>query len=264
MTNFEASDKIFVNTESVDWGAILMGASITVALSSIMLAFGTAVGLSLTSFADRSSSSIMGFIAAAALWLLWVQVSSFAAGGYMAGRLRRRSQTMPMHESELHDGSHGLAVWAVAVVFAAALAGLLASTGTRGVVPSVDISYYADQLVASDAVKMVTPKLDTSSVQRILAKVSSNGVLSDDDKTALSNAVTASSGIGPTEAQGRVDTIVATLKSQAKTVRNIGILLALLTATSFLVGAVAAWWSAVAGAKHRYSSIDHSHLTNWR
>src|SRR5690606_3842306 len=56
------------------------------------------------------------------LWLLWVQVSASIAGGYLAGRMRRRHGDATEYESDIRDGSHGLVVWALATLVAAFLA----------------------------------------------------------------------------------------------------------------------------------------------
>ncbi len=95
----------------VDWGAIIAGAFVAAAISLVFLAFGSAVGLSLTSLQASASVSAAGIVIAAALWLLWVQVSSFIGGHYIAGRLRRRIGDALPHEVEVRDGSHGLIVW---------------------------------------------------------------------------------------------------------------------------------------------------------
>lgn len=113
----------------VDWGAIAGGAFVAVAISSVFLAFGSALGLSLASFQSGSATSVTGLVIVAGLWLLWVQVSSFAGGGYLAGRMRRRIGDAPPHEVEMRDGAHGLLVWAVGVSLGAVVAAWLAIAG---------------------------------------------------------------------------------------------------------------------------------------
>ena len=74
----------------VDWAAIIGGAVFASAISLLFLSFGTALGLSITSVRSESGASLVAFAISAALWLIWVEVSGFFAGGYLAGRLRRR------------------------------------------------------------------------------------------------------------------------------------------------------------------------------
>ena len=113
----------------VDWGAIAAGVFVAIAVSSVFLAFGSAIGLSLTSFHASESAPVIGLVIAAGLWLLWVQISSFIGGAYVAGRMRRRIGDAKAHEVEMRDGAHGLIVWAVNIVIGVVLAGWITIAG---------------------------------------------------------------------------------------------------------------------------------------
>jgi len=76
-----------------------------VAVALVLLTFGSAVGLSLTSPFQGEGVSAAGFAIAVGLWFVWVQVSSFMAGGYLAGRMRRRLWIGTEHEVEVRDGA---------------------------------------------------------------------------------------------------------------------------------------------------------------
>src|SRR6185503_15136258 len=93
-------------THYVDWGAIFAGVFLSIAISSVFLAFGSAIGLSLTSFRAGESAPVIGLVIAAGLWFLWVQLSSFIGGAYVTGRMRRRIGDAKAHEVELRDGAH--------------------------------------------------------------------------------------------------------------------------------------------------------------
>src|SRR3954447_17166196 len=108
-----------------DWAAILAGAFVASAVSITLLSFGSALGLGVISPYRGSGVSGTGLVIAAGLWLCWVQISGFLAGGYLAGRLRRRLGDASEHEVEVRDGSHGLIVWGLGTV-ALALATALA------------------------------------------------------------------------------------------------------------------------------------------
>src|SRR3954454_19478903 len=112
---------------AVDWGAIIAGGVLAVAISFILLTFGSAIGLSLTSPYDGEGRSLAFLGAASGLWVVWVQVSSFMAGASPAGRLRRRLPDATAHEVEVRDGSHGLLVWALGVLVGAMLAASVAT-----------------------------------------------------------------------------------------------------------------------------------------
>lgn len=109
-------------TSYVDWPAIVAGIVLASGISLVLLAFGSAIGLSMTDFRAGDDISPLWIAVVAALWLLWVEVSSFMAGGYLTGRLRRRHQDATEDEVDVRDGAHGLLVWAGALVVGALIA----------------------------------------------------------------------------------------------------------------------------------------------
>src|SRR5690606_28437031 len=72
----------------VDWPAIIAGGVIAAGMSFVLLSFGSAVGLAVSSpFANEgASAATIGIMAI--LWFAFSQFYSFAVGGYVAGRLR--------------------------------------------------------------------------------------------------------------------------------------------------------------------------------
>ena len=115
----------------VDWPAIFAGTALAVALSFVLLTFGSAIGLSVASFEPGEGVSLR--------WLAhrlrasgssgWRSPAS-RAGGYLAGRLRRPVPGTSVDEVEVRDGAHGLVVWAVGALLGA----VLAASGVTGVV----------------------------------------------------------------------------------------------------------------------------------
>jgi hypothetical protein len=264
MNDVDVSIDAVNSAHYVDWGAIIAGGFIAIAISSVFLAFGSAVGLSLTSFQSGNSASMTGLAIAATLWLLWVQVSSFVGGSYVTGRLRRRIGDATAHEAEMRDGSHGLIVWAVGVVVGTAIASWLATSGLTGAATVGATDYYVDKMIRSDTAVQADPANDTVQISRVLAKNLALKVMDDSDKTYLVREIAARSGLPEAEAQKRLDETMLTLKAQADSARRYGILIAFLTAASILVSAVASWWAACAGGKHRNEGVDHTHLMRWR
>lgn len=116
----------------VDWGAILIGTVVAAAISIVLFTFGTAIGLTMVSPYEGEGVSATAYVIALGLWTIWVICSSFMAGGYLAGRLRKRVGDATSHEVEVRDGVHGLAVWAVGIIVASALLAL----GVTGLVGS--------------------------------------------------------------------------------------------------------------------------------
>lgn len=248
----------------VDWGAIVAGGLVAFAISSVFIAFGSAVGMSLTSFQTAKSASLTALVIAGALWFLWIQISSFIAGGYIAGRMRRRIGDGTTHEVEMRDGMHGLIVWALGVALAAALASSLAISGLSGATSSSVTDYHVDKMMRSPTASAPQIKVDNSEIGRVLLNNLGHAAIDETDKTYLVGQIMTSTGLTQPDALVRLEQTVATLKLQADTTRRFGILAAFLTAASLLISAVAAWWAATMGGKHRNEGIDHSRLTQWR
>jgi hypothetical protein len=106
----------------VDWPAIIAGIVFASGISLVLLTFGSAIGLSFTNFNAADDVDPLWIAIAAASWLLWVQISSFMAGGYMTGRLRKRHHDASEDESDVRDGAHGLLVWGGALIVGAVIA----------------------------------------------------------------------------------------------------------------------------------------------
>ena len=99
----------------VDWSSILAGAVVASGIAFVFTTFGGAVGLTLSSPYDGDGSAVAAFVAVG-LWMLWTTISSFMAGGYIAGRMRRRIDKASADEVSVRDGIHGLAVWGGAIL----------------------------------------------------------------------------------------------------------------------------------------------------
>ena len=89
----------------VDWAAIIAGGLLATAISFILITFGSAIGLSLTSPYEGSGFSAAFFAVAVGLWVVWVQISSLSqapiwladcgGGCPMPARMRLRCATAP-------------------------------------------------------------------------------------------------------------------------------------------------------------------------
>ncbi|MGB5556527.1 MAG: hypothetical protein WBN04_00780 [Paracoccaceae bacterium] len=129
----------------VDWGAILAGSVIAAAIAFVFTSFGAALGLSIISPYGGEGSAIAAIVAVAS-WMLWTTVSSFMAGGYVAGRMRRRVGAVSSDEVNIRDGIHGLSVWAVGVLLGALLLSATADTAARTI---ADMAAATDQITAT-------------------------------------------------------------------------------------------------------------------
>jgi hypothetical protein len=255
----------------VDWGAILAGAAVAVGTFSVFAAFGSAIGLALVPSASEDRTAATGLLVAAALWALWVQLSSYMAGGYITGRLRQRIGDAKPHEVEIRDGAHGLVMWAVGIILSALIAGWIAMAGgsaAANVAAGPDAQYFAERLMRPQtAIAQPAPATalsDAGKTQASALLTRMMTVSNDADQAFLVSEVSSQAGVPEAEAKTRVEQTLAEMRTAADKARRFGIVLAFFTAVSLLLSAVSAWWAAVKGGEHRDQGIDHSHLTRFR
>ncbi len=260
----------------VDWPAIFAGIVFASAISLVLISFGSAVGLNFLDFNARDGAPAILVGIGAASWFLWVQISSFMAGGYLTGRLRRRNFDATEDESDMRDGAHGLLVWGGAMIIGAILAvsgiGALASA-TGNVVATATVAasntaegsldmadpnaYFIDTLFRADT--PVDPGVARDEAGRIFAQAAlGDGSVAAEDRAYLANVVAANTGLAPEEAQARVDQVIANVETArqeaveaARIARNTAIIAAFLLAASSLVSAIGAYWAAQKGGNHR-------------
>lgn len=276
----------------LDWAAIIGGIVLASAISVLLLAFGSAVGLSFVNFRAPAGVSAIWIAIAAASWLLWVQISSFMAGGYLAGRMRRRFHDATEHESDVRDGAHGLLVWAGALVIGAIIAvggvgsaltavgnavgtattaasnvaqGAAANPSAGSAIAALDPNaYFTDTLFRLP--QGTTPPAGTNvdaraEAGRILATGATTGV-SDADKAYLGQLVAQQTGLPADQATARVDETLKAIDAAkakaaeaAETARKTTVLAAFLTAASLLISALGAYWAAMKGGNHRDKGV---------
>ncbi|MGV3574180.1 MAG: hypothetical protein ACO1O4_03470 [Devosia sp.] len=285
MTIVQPTEVAVVDTSStrddasyVDWSAIIAGVIFASAISLLFIAFGTAIGLNFIDFNSREGAPGILIGIAAASWFLWVQVSSLMAGGYLAGRLRRRHFDATEDESDLRDGAHGLIVWAGATVLgaiialggvgaAANMAGSALATATTatsnvaaGAADAIDPNaYFTDQLFRADQPVAGDTEAARAEAGRIFAQAAlGDGTVPEADRTYLANVVAANTGLTPEESAARVDAVVVAIDGAkqdaleaARIARNTGIIAAFLLAATTLVSAIGAYWAAQKGGNHR-------------
>jgi hypothetical protein len=107
----------------LSWSAAIAGALAAAAVTFLIIALGSGIGLSFAS--PYSGPSAKAMTIAAAVWLLMAETMGFATGGYLAGRLRSPAYDGVIGETTFRDAAQGLLVWAIGAVAMAALAGML-------------------------------------------------------------------------------------------------------------------------------------------
>lgn len=263
----------------ISWSAVIAGALIATAYSFLMLTFGAAAGLSLASpFQDGEVETIL--LIAVALWLLWVQVSGFALGAYVAGRIRIRAINASEHEVDIRDGVHGQLVWATGILIgfllAVALTGSIigfssqavgslfsAAAERKGPVSQAGADALADTLLRPTG---NTPRAEAdvrSEVGRTVAPALSGQNLNEADRSYLTQIVSAETGLTAPEAEARVDQVLAGAQQAAEDARKAAVIIGFVVVASLLISAAAAWWAATAGGDHRDKGEDFSHIAYW-
>lgn len=276
------------NRSYMDWAPIFAGTVLATALSFVLLTFGSAVGLSLTSAFEGSGISLAGFAIAAALWLLWVQISSFFAGAYLTGRMRRRHGDASEYESDIRDGAHGLTVWALGTLLGAVIAvsgvsgavstattALTTGAGAAVAAATDPTTLLTDRLLrpftgntsgeASSAAAVPASNQSTiastdvrSQLTRVLMSSLSDSGITDEDRKYVSGTVAVEAGIPAEEADKRVTQFIeqarqleADARAAADRARRIAMLVAFMTAASLFISGAAAYYSATLGGNHR-------------
>ena len=273
----------------LEWGPILAGAIAAASLSFLLLTFGGAVGLSLTSPWPDTGARLWVVALAVAWWMVLVQIGSFAAGGYLAGRMRSRWTSARSPEGGFRDSAHGFMVWAVGVLMGAvvlALVGLttakttaqsasVVAAGTASGVASKSIAtapadYAVDLLLRPQPSQQppttvgVAPNSSSgdeglrSEANRIFTSAIKNQSLSERDRTYLTQVVVTRTGLPEADAQKRVDSAVMEARDlelkareQADKARRATVITAFMAAMSLLISLAAATSAAAAGGRHR-------------
>jgi hypothetical protein len=251
----------------IDWASVVAGTFVGAAVIATLTAFGSAVGLSVTSAFRGHGASAYATAVAVAIWTLWVVISGYIAAGYVAGRMRHLSIDASEHEAELRNGTHGLVAWAITTIIVAALTASAVFGGQHAFSSQsggiAEPSYAADQLLRTDRPDGGYDQGLHHEVATILQRAALPGGVSSDDRTYLVRLVTAR-GAPAADATKRVDTAITEVKDQAETARKTGVLLGFLTAASLAVGAAASWWAAKVGGAHRQDYVGVSAFTRWR
>ena len=231
------------NSQSaVSWAAVIGGALAAVAITLLLVALGSGIGLSSVSPWTALNPSATSFTLLAAVWLIIVQWLSSALGGYLAGRLRTKWTNLHTDEVFFRDTAHGFLAWALASVLVAALAtsslssavssagraisnvaGSAASTASQAATDQSSASngYFLDILFRKDQPDANAPPQEgRAEASRILARSITNGSLDPGDHTYLAKLIAARTGISQQDAEKRIDDAVAQMKAAEEKVKQ--------------------------------------------
>ena len=273
----------------LSWGAIVAGALCAAAIAFVLVTFGSAIGLTAMSPWPHVGLSPTIALLIAALWAAVVQVVAFAAGGYVAGRVRNSWGGVVAHERRFRDGMHGLLVWAVGLlvgaVLAASAAASLLKTGTvaaataangasHGAAPADYAFDYLMRPAPAEAAaapagpapiaaqpamyRMQNAQEFQPSIVRIFSDGLQAGSLPPTDRSYLASLVSVRTGLSQPASEKRVDEAFQRaknaenkLRDAADKARKASVLAAFLAAASLAIGCAAACAAATAGGRHR-------------
>jgi hypothetical protein len=247
----------------INWPAVLAGTFVAAGVSLVLITFGTALGLSVTTSAPSWRNASIGLSLLSGIWFLVVTVGAMLLGGYVAGRLRARFSAATSDEVEFRDGVHGLVMWGLAVLIGA----LLALAASRALAPAANdrdntasqttgepsnVAYEVDRLFRTDRRPPSDPSdpLVRAEAGRLVGAAIGRR-FSPDDHSYLTRLVAARTGLAAPEAERRVQDVLNDARARADRARRAAVVLAFMTAASLLIGAVAAWFAAETGGRHR-------------
>jgi hypothetical protein len=258
----------------IHWGPVIAGAVAAAAVWLVLMAFASAVGLATVSPSPTWRDTSVGLGLLTGAWLLLASLFSFALGGYIAGRVRSSWATTD-DEVEFRDGTHGLLVWALAVVLGAILTGLTATAlgaisagSTTTLRPAQGepafLAYEIDRLLRSEQrPEAADPELRGEAARLIMRGIGRRG-MAPEDRTYLIRAVAAKAGIPHPDAERRVAEVTAATRQAAGRARAASVVIGFMTAASLAVGAAAAWFAANIGGQHRDRAISPPLRWSWR
>jgi hypothetical protein len=275
------------STSAVSWAAIVAGAVVAAAVSLILLALASGLGLASVSPWPNSGASLTTFSVMTAIGLIVVQWIASGTGGYITGRLRTKWAGTHTHEVFFRDTAHGFITWALATVLVASIlasaTSSLVSAGARGATtvaagaaqgagqgaansmqsgasPGTSVAGYdVDTLFRSARPDGNASMADArTEAARILAKGVTTGDIPAADRTYLAQLVAARTGISDTDAQKRVDDVIAQVQAAevkarqaADTARKASAAASIFTSLSMVIGAFIACAAAALGGQLR-------------
>ncbi|QOZ38101.1 hypothetical protein [Bradyrhizobium sp. CCBAU 53421] len=252
----------------LQWSPVFAGALAAAALSVILIGFGTAVGLGVSSSSPswRDASSALALLSG--LYLILQALVSFGVGGYIAGRAQRMIGATSADEIEGRDGLHGLTAWALAIIVSAAIVALVGLSAARPLVQSRPSATAAEPLLSAELDRLyrsirrpanIDIGYERAEAGRILLTSSSRSGINTEDHSYLIQQVASATGLAAAEAEKRVDSVIGDARVAIQTSRRSAVILAFSVAAALLFGAVAAWAASCAGGRHR----DGAALPEW-
>jgi hypothetical protein len=257
----------FAGKSAASWPSIFAGAFVAASATVILVALGSGIGFASISPWSGHGVSVTTFAVSTAVWLIVTQWFAAALGGYIAGRLRARWVGTHTHEVFFRDTAHGLITWAVATVLVAIVAAgsVMSAAGAAGravadaTTTGALMPYDVDKLFRSTSTSAGPAAAEARlEANHIVANAFASGSVPDGDRTYLAEQVAARTGASQSEAQARVDGLIAAvtqsqekLKADADKAKKATAQASIYLALSMLIGAFIASVSAALGGRIR-------------
>jgi hypothetical protein len=256
------------HSSGVSWPAVIAGAFVAAALSLILLALGTGIGLSAISPWEGTSASASAVGRTAIAWFILTELIASSIGGYLAGRLRTKWVNIHTDEVYFRDTAHGFLVWAVGLVITAAFLASAVVSVTRnaransaaadGSTAAASRSTLGPNEYLVDSLLRTTPPRtgpDDAALRTEIGLIFLNGLREGNippaDRSYLAQILAARTGISETEAEKRVDDTFAQAIQAADTARKAAAHSMYWTFLALLIGAFCASFAATIGGKQR-------------
>ena len=259
----------------LSWPSIVAGAIVACALTLLLLAFGTGLGLTMVSPWSGAGVSATTFKITTGLYLIVIAMLASSIGGYIAGRLR--SSWADVHRDEVYfrDTAHGFIAWALATVLGATALALPATSliggsavgasqgAVNGAQSSGPMEGYVDVLLRPDPAApggsaTATPAGATTAsdsqgemVRLFTRSFRDGGELKGPDRERAAKVVVARTGMSQADADKRVNDVVTQIKSDADAARKATSSLAFWLTAAMLLGAFCASLAATEGGALR-------------
>ena len=255
------ADPTVARVARVDWGPVIAGSIVAVAVAIVLHGFAAAVGISAGSSAPTWRDASMALVLLSGLYLLLVALASYALGAYIAGRLRQHIGAGP--DMAFSDGMHGLLVWALSTLLTALMLMALAMSASRLAAPSGSsagpaASVAGENIIAFDLDRLFRGRQMQGDINhtraeagRILLTASSHRGMLDEDRTYLTRLVATNTGLSQPDSERRVAEVTARAKENIARARRSGAILAFIAAAAALLGAAVAWFAASVAGSHR-------------
>jgi hypothetical protein len=263
----------------VSWAAVCAGAVASMALTLLLLSFGTGMGFAVISPWGSPGVSATTFEIGTGLYFIVMAMISSAVGGYLAGRLRTKWIGVHATEVLFRDTAHGFLAWAAASVLGAVLLASPASSliggtlsgatqATANSAQSSPMDGYVDALLRSDNPSAQGQQNSSDARAEMVRLFSTSfrnaGDLSANDRSYVAKVVSARTGLSQADAEKRVSNVTTEVKNDTDKARRAAMKAAIWLTLSLFIGAFSASLAATEGGGLRDGTWSRRPFANAR